>query len=77
MGQSAFSCNIEQPLSSELLERELKIYRWRADPNSNTHIPKVTFKSARSQKEEEKFAQFLKTQAEKEYLEIYKFQQQA
>ena len=38
------------------------MYQWRSDPNFNSNLPKVTFKSAAFQQQEEMFANFLHKQ---------------
>lgn len=61
---------------NDILGREMEIYRWRSDPNFNEYVARVTFKSAFAQHQEDLYADFLKLQETKEYLEIYKFREQ-
>lgn len=61
---------------NDILTREMEIYRWRSDPNFNESVARVSFKSAFAQHQEDLYAEFLKMQEAKEYLEIYKFKEQ-
>jgi hypothetical protein len=52
----------------DLLNQELHIYKWRADPSHHSFVAKVTFKNAFAQHQEERFADFLRHQESKNYL---------
>lgn len=54
----------------------MAIYQWRADPNHNNFVARVAFKNAYTQKQEQKFAEFLREQEQENYLEIYKFKEE-
>lgn len=47
MGQNSLYCRTEST-AKDFISGEIKIYKWRADPNCNAHLPKVTFKNALS-----------------------------
>jgi hypothetical protein len=61
---------------TDILGREMEVYRWRSDPNFNEYVSRVSFKSAFAQHQEDLYTEFLRLQEGKEYLEIYKFKEQ-
>ncbi len=55
-----------------MLSQQLSLYQWRADTTKNAHIPRVVFKNAFKQKQEEILAEIIGNQKGDGYLEIYK-----
>ena len=51
MGQSPISCDARPPTPRDKIAYELGIYRWRANPNNNTFVCRVSFKNAYAQKQ--------------------------
>jgi hypothetical protein len=51
MGQSPINCDARPATPRDKLAYELSIYRWRANPNSNTFVSRVYFKNAYAQKQ--------------------------
>lgn len=76
MGQTSLSCEGKPNTPRDLFSQQLNIYQWRANPNNNTFLARVTFKNAYTQKQELKFAEFLREQEQENYLEIYKFKEE-
>jgi hypothetical protein len=69
MGQNAWSCR-NNSTAKDFMSHEIKIYKWRSDPNCNTHLPKVTFKDALSYKQQEAYIQFMMLNSQKDAIEI-------
>jgi hypothetical protein len=76
MGQSSLNCEAKPTTPRDLLSQQLSIYQWRADPTHNNCVARVAFKNAYTQKQEQKFAEFLQRQDHDNYLEIYKFREE-
>lgn len=76
MGQTSLSCEGKPNTPRDLFSQQLNIYQWRANPNNNIFLARVTFKNAYTQKQELKFAEFLKQQEQENYLEIYRFKEE-
>ena len=53
----------------------MNIYRWRADPSSNSYICRVSFKNAAVHQQQQRFLNFIKTNKENNYLQINKYLQ--
>ena len=62
MGQTSFNCEAKPATPRDLLSQQLSIYQWRADPTHNYFVARVSFKNAYTQKQEQKFAEFLQRQ---------------
>jgi hypothetical protein len=62
MGQTSFNCEAKPATPRDLLSQQLSIYQWRADPTHNNFVARVSFKNAYTQKQEQKFAEFLQRQ---------------
>jgi hypothetical protein len=73
MGPNA-SCLRSSSDEDAFLENEMRIYRWRADPRTNTYLPKVSFDAA-SHTSRNRFNRFLQ-QSNQNYLRIGDFKQQ-
>lgn len=59
MGQELSAISCSNPRNDDILDRELKMYQWRANPNFNMHIARASFKSSSIQHQEELFVSFL------------------
>jgi hypothetical protein len=53
MGGNIGACEVSSRAKSDIIEREMKIYRWRAE-NASNGIPVIDFRSEFKIKEEEK-----------------------
>jgi hypothetical protein len=62
MGQTSFDCEAQPTTPRDLLSQQLNIYQWRANPNNNNFVSRVTFKNAYAQQQQQKFAEFLRRQ---------------
>lgn len=47
---------------------EIRVYKWRADPNFNIYLPRVSFKSAYQQLQQERYSLYLQQHEQKDYL---------